>query len=248
MKPILEVSHVNTKYHKSKHFSFQKGKTQEVLKDISFTMKKGEILGVVGESGCGKTTLAKAILGMIAQIDGDIMHHTKNPQMIFQDPYRSLNPAKTVGWILQEPLRNKGGYKASQRTEKAIEMLYKIGLDERYMKHYPKQLSGGQRQRVCIGAALMLEPKLVIADEPVSALDVTIQKRIIDLLLQLQKEMGLSILFISHDLSVVYQICNEVMIMKQGSIIEKGSVEKVYFSPEQQYTKELLQAAGILKY
>ena len=243
MENILEVNHLNVYYTEKR--SLFKGKSQKkhVLKDISFSMKEGEILGLVGESGCGKTSLAKAILGMQKQFTGDIRLACKNPQMVFQDPYSSLNPAKKIGWILEEPLRIKK-IPAEQRKKRVDEMLEKVGLPISCKEHYPGELSGGQRQRVAIASALLCDTKFLIADEPVSALDVTIQAQIIRLLLKLQKEMGISIMFISHDLRVVYQMCDRLIIMQDGEIIERGNVEEIYKSPKTTYTKLLLEAAG----
>lgn len=238
---ILEISSLNVYYNKKQH----------VLKDISFSMKKGEILGLVGESGCGKTTLAKAILGMQRHYDGSISLDCPNPQMVFQDPYSSLNPSKKIGWILEEPMRMKKGKDRPshmQRREKVEEMLEKVGLDAKIKEHYPSELSGGQRQRIAIAAALLCDTDFLIADEPVSALDVTIQSQIIRLLLKLHREMGLSILFISHDLRVVYQMCDRVMIMRGGVILEKGYVDDIYKNPQSSYTKLLLEAANIIDF
>lgn len=235
---ILEVSNLNVYYDKKQH----------VLKDVSFTMKRGEILGLVGESGCGKTSLAKAILGMQRQYDGIIELDCPNPQMVFQDPYSSLNPSKKIDWILEEPLRVKKGVDKlphTQRQKKVDEMLERVGLEIKIKEHFPTELSGGQRQRIAIAAALLCNTSFLIADEPVSALDVTIQAQIIRLLLKLHKEMGISILFISHDLRVVYQMCDRVMIMRDGVILEQGSVDEVYEKPQSDYTKLLLEAANI---
>jgi len=244
MEHILEVNHVNVYYTEKKSLFKNKTEKKHALKDVTFSMEEGEILGLVGESGCGKTSLAKAILGMQKQYDGEVILKCKNPQMVFQDPYSSLNPAKKIGWILEEPMRIKGGFSKEERNRRVDEMLEKVGLDSKCKEHYPGELSGGQRQRVAIAAALLCDTKFLIADEPVSALDVTIQAQIIRLLLKLQKEMGLSILFISHDLRVVYQMCNRVIIMKSGEIIERGSVEEIYKQPQTEYTKLLLEAAG----
>ena len=241
---ILEVSGLQVSYIGSRKTPFEKKKSIQVLKDVSFSMEKGEILGLVGESGSGKTTLARAILGMIPY-DGVINRGAGRPQMVFQDPFGSLNPARKVGWILEEPLRLKGGFSGSQRREQVVSMLRRVGLDEKLLEHYPRQLSGGQRQRVCIAGALMLQPELLIADEPVSALDVTIQAQILELFEKLHEEMKLSLLFISHDLRVVYRMCDNVMIMKSGQIVEKGPVDRVYFHHQNAYTGELLRAAGI---
>ena len=243
---ILNVQDVHISFAEERKSFLEKRKYREVLKGVSFTMHEGEVLGLVGESGCGKSTLAKAILGLNKPDSGSIIHASEHPQMVFQDPYGSLNPAKKVGWILEEPLRIKGGFTAEERREKALLMLKKVGLEENIADRYPNQLSGGQRQRVCIGAALMLSPKLLIADEAVSALDVTIQAQIMELLLTLKEEMGLAILFISHDMRVVYQMSDRVMIMKEGQIVECGDVDSVYFSPQHPYTRTLLEAAGII--
>lgn len=241
---ILEVSNLCVSYQNSRKTPFEKKKSIQILKDVSFSMEKGEILGLVGESGSGKTTLARAVLGMIPY-EGTIVKSVENPQMVFQDPYGSLNPSKKVGWILEEPLRLKGGYTKEEREKKVVAMLDKVGLDEKFMDRYPRQLSGGQRQRVCIASALMLEPKLLIADEPVSALDVTIQAQILELFEKIHEEMELAIIFISHDLRVVYHICDKVMIMKDGQLVESGKVKDVYFAPKSEYTGKLLKAAGI---
>lgn len=245
MEHILEVDKLNV-YYKNK--GKKNDVLQHVLHDVSFCMKKGEILGLVGESGCGKTTLAKAILGMQKRFDGSIKLDCDNPQMVFQDPYGSLNPSKKIGWILEESLRMKKGDKKltrEQRIKHVDEMLEKVGLDVRVKEHYPSELSGGQRQRIAIAAALLCDTTFLIADEPVSALDVTIQAQIIKLLLKLQQELGISILFISHDLRVVYQMCNRVMIMQKGVILEQGEVEEIYQHPKSEYTQLLLEAANI---
>lgn len=244
-KRILEVRDVHISFAEERHSFFAKKKIREVLKGVSLTINEGEVLGLVGESGCGKSTLSKVILGLAKPDSGEVIHYSEHPQMVFQDPYSSLNPAKKIGWILEEPLRIQGGYTAEQRRQQALSMLKRVGLDEKLADRYPSQLSGGQRQRVCIGAALMLRPKLLIADEAVSALDVTIQAQVLELLLSLKEEMGLAVLFISHDMRVVYQMSDRVIIMKDGQFVESGDVDTVYFSPQHSYTKELLLAAGI---
>ncbi|MCR5733907.1 MAG: ABC transporter ATP-binding protein [Lachnospiraceae bacterium] len=242
---VLRVSGLNA-YYPVKDSMFKKGnKRRQILKDISFEVKRGEILGLVGESGCGKSTLGKSLLSMVKDVEGSIEHFTKKPQMVFQDPYSSLNPSKTIGWILEEPLRIEGKLPDAERNRRVSDMLVKVGLSEEYRDRYPSELSGGQRQRVCIGLALMMEPELIIADEPVSALDVTIQAQIIDLLLKLNIEMGISMIFISHDLKVVYKLCDRIMVMKDGVIVEKGTDQEVYFDPQNDYTKKLLRAVDL---
>ena len=243
---VLSVKDICVSYYSSKGILGKK-QEQEVLKGVDFTLHKGEVLGMVGESGCGKSTLAKVIVGLNKAYSGKLECEAGSVQMVFQDPYSSLNPRKTIGWILEEPLKVKGGYTKEQRRQKALSMLTKVGLDPEIANRYPGQLSGGQRQRVAIGLALMSEPKVLVADEPVSALDVTIQAQILDLLQRLKEEMGLAILFISHDLRVVYKLCDHVIIMEKGKIVERGTPQKIYTSHEHPYTGELLKAAGIEK-
>ena len=238
---VLEVSHVNGGYRTPGLFG--RGKYNQVLYDVDFNVRHGEIMGLVGESGTGKSTLAKMILGMQKPEEGQIIHHTKRPQIIFQDPYSSLNPAYSVEWSLEEPLRVYGKYDAAERKRRVREMLARVELPEECLKARPSELSGGQRQRVSIAAALIRRPRFIIADEPVSALDVTIQAQILQLLRDLQEELDLSYLFISHDLNVVYQLCDRVLVMKKGRIVEQGTVDEVYDHPKEEYTKQLLAAA-----
>jgi len=237
----LSVRHLTCGYRAGGGL-FEKAVRQEVLRDVTFDLRNGEILGLVGESGTGKSTLAKAILGMVRPDSGEIIHHTKRPQMIFQDPYSSLTPAYTVAWILEEPLRIFGKYDGPERKRRVREILDRVELPEECLAAKPSELSGGQRQRVSIAAALIQRPKFLIADEPVSALDVTIQAQILQLLKKLNQELGLSYLFISHDLNVVYQLCDRVMVMKSGQIVEQGSVEEIFNHPRQDYTRQLLAA------
>ncbi|MCR4756032.1 MAG: ATP-binding cassette domain-containing protein [Lachnospiraceae bacterium] len=245
MDNILTVKDVHVSFLEERRTIFDKRNRIEVLKGIDLSIGKGEIVGLVGESGCGKSTLAKVILGLIRPDSGEVIHESERPQMIFQDPYSSLNPAKTVRFILEEPLKNQTNLTAEERLIRAKERLIQAGLDEKYLNRKPSELSGGQRQRVCIAQSLMMDPKLLIADEPVSALDVTIQAQILKLLDDLQENLGLSILFISHDLRVVYQLCDRVMVLRDGVIVEEGEVDEVYRNPKHEYTKRLLQASGI---
>ena len=241
-EPVLEVEHLTVRYSDATVFGRRAG--FEAVHDANFYVNHGEIVGLVGESGCGKSTLSKAILGMLPEKDvsGVVRHHTKRPQMVFQDPLSSLNPARTVGWILSEPLRIFGKYDAAERKRRVLDMMARVGLEEDYVKRKPRELSGGQRQRVSIALALIQRPQFIIADEPVSALDVTIQAQILDLLWQLRRELDLSYLFISHDLNVVYSICDRVMVMEKGRIIETGTVDEVYDHPQHEYTRKLIQA------
>ena len=222
----------------------RRGKYHPVLRDVSFDVYRGEILGLVGGSGMGKSTLARVILGMLRPESGEVVHFTERPQMVFQDPYSSLDPAYPVEWILEEPLRARGVRDAAERRRQAREMLGRVGLPEEVLGARPAALSGGQRQRVSIAAALLAGPRFLIADEPVSALDVTIQAQILALLKDLRDGLDLSFLFISHDLDVVYQICDRVMVLQAGRIVEQGPVEEVYAHPQAAYTKELLAASG----
>lgn len=241
MEPILEIKQLNSFYRQGGS-AFSKGKTVQVLKNVNVTIGQGEVLGLVGESGSGKSTLAKSILGM-TEYQGEIIHHSRRPQMVFQDPYSSLNPAFTIRRIVEEPLRIYGKHTAAQRKQRAEEMLDAVGLGPEFYDRKPRQLSGGQRQRVSIAAALIVRPKLVILDEAVSALDVTIQDQILDLLMRLRREFDLSYLFISHDLNVIYQCCDRVIVMKKGEIVEENTVDGIFDAPVHPYTKQLLKAA-----
>ena len=242
MNKILEVKNVSASYT-TQGGAFSREKVQIVLHNVSFDLYEGEALGLVGESGSGKTTIARAILGFLPRYEGEIIHYSKRPQLIFQDPYTSLNPARTVGWILEEPLKIYGKFDKAERRRRIIEMLENVGLSEEYMSRRPSELSGGQRQRVSIAAALIVRPKLVIADEPVSALDVTIQAQILQLLDDMRDKYGLSYLFISHDMNVVYQLCDRVIVMKKGVIVEDNTIDEIFDHPQHPYTRELVEAS-----
>ena len=239
MSDILRIEHLNSWYGTGKE-------RKQVLKDVSLTLKEGEVLGIVGESGSGKSTLAKCILGLNKDITGTLELNTNRPQMVFQDPYGSLNPMKTVGWILEEPLRAIGVKDKAERKRRVLEIMKLVSLSEEHYDRRPAQLSGGQRQRVAIAGALIQGSKLIILDEPVSALDVTLQAQILQLLADLREELGLSYLFISHDLAVVYQLCDRVAVLYHGEIVEQGDVDTVYDYPQQDYTKKLLAASVAL--
>lgn len=246
-EPVVTVRDLQVYYREGGNRLLSRGKKNHVVRDAGFEIRKGEILGLVGESGCGKTSLSKAILGMNRDITGEIRHYSTRPQMIFQDPYSSLNPSRTVGWLLEEPLRARGklepdrAMSAADMRCAALEMLGTVGLSEEYYDRRPSQLSGGQRQRISIGQALITRPGLVIADEPVSALDVTIQAQIMELMRRLQEEMGLAYLFISHDINVIYQMSDRIMVMKEGKILEIGETEEVFAHPREEYTRQLLR-------
>ena len=214
---VLQVRDLNVWYRPSG--TIGRRKRRQVLHDVSFDLHRGEILGLVGESGSGKTTLARTILGFVPDYTGTVTHFTKRPQMVFQDPASSLNPSRTVGWILAEPLRIYGKYgkeEIARRVERTMEL---VGLDPECRDRLPHQLSGGQRQRVCI------------------------QAQILQLIARLRRELGISYLFISHDLNVVYEICDRCLVMHQGRIVEQGPVEELFDHPKEEYTRRLLAAA-----
>ncbi len=245
---VLRVSNLNVFYKNRKRKLFSQKKKIQALFDVSVSMEEGEVLAIAGESGSGKSTLARAIVGINKDYTGEIWQKYERPQMVFQDPYSSLNPAKKIGWLLEEPLRvdKSRDWTKEEIAERVREVMEDIELPLSMLDRYPAQLSGGQRQRVCIGIALMRSPKLLIADEPVSALDVTIQAQILELLENLHKKHGISIIFISHDLRVVYKISDHVMIMKNGRVVEYGNTKELYRHPQAEYTRQLLKAAGIV--
>jgi len=255
MENILEIKNLKKSFGNSNFFKSKKSKI--AVDNISFEIKKGEIFGLVGESGCGKSTTGNLISKLLNIDEGEIIYKgksiiglkgkelksmRKNIQMIFQDPYHSLNPKKNIGWILMEPLIIHDLYSKDERRKKILDMLEIAGFDESFLDKYPHELSGGQRQRVAILAALMCEPDFVIADEAVSALDVSVQAQILNFMKKLQNKMGLTYLFISHDLNVVYYMCDRIAVMKDGKIIEIDGAKNLYHNPKHPYTKSLLQA------
>ena len=234
---------------------------------VSFTLHRGETIGLVGESGCGKTTVGRAIVNILramsyrVEIEGQILYYRGDDiidlaslgrremrryrsdlQMVFQDPYSSLNPRMTVGAIIEEPLKIHTTQSKTERRDRVRTLLEKVGLSPAHATRYPHEFSGGQRQRVGIARALATNPKIVIADEPVSALDVSIQAQVINLMEDLQQEFGLSYIFISHDLSVVRHVSDRIFVMYFGKIVESGPAEQVYSQPTHEYSRLLLSA------
>ena len=257
---LLDVNDLVKSFPLKKSKFFQDTPFVYAVNGVSFSLKRGETLGLVGESGCGKTTAGRAILRLIEPTSGSInfegqnvarfkehelREFRRNAQMIFQDPFASLNPRMTVGDIVGEPLLVHNMGTKAQRTDQVAEVLEKVGLAADYMKRFPHEFSGGQRQRIGIARVLTLNPKLIIADEPVSALDVSIQAQIINLLVNLQDEFRLSYLFVSHDLAVVEHISDRVAIMYLGKIVEIAPSQYIYSKPRHPYTQALLSAIPI---
>lgn len=259
-EPLLQVKGLK-KYFPITAGLFNKQIGQvKAVDDLSFVVYKGETLGIVGESGCGKSTTGRMLLRLIEPTEGSIVFENeevtklspqqlrkvrRDMQMIFQDPFASLNPRHTVEKILEEPLIVHGIGSKEERRKKVREMLEVVGLSSYHAKRYPHQFSGGQRQRIGIARALMTKPKLIIADEPVSALDVSIQAQVLNLLEDLQKEFGLTYIFIAHDLGVVRHISDRVGVMYLGRMVELANSEDVYRNPKHPYTQALLEAVPI---
>ena len=253
-KALLEVKGLK------KYFSTPRGMLHAV-DDVTFTINKGKTLGVVGESGCGKSTTGRAILRLLEPTGGEVLFEgedlaklskeemrkkRKDLQIIFQDPFSSLNPRKTISQTIAEPLLlNKMVSDKKQLQKKVLELMETVGLAERLYNTYPHELDGGRRQRIGIARALALNPRFIVCDEPVSALDVSIQAQILNLMQDLQKEFHLTYMFITHDLSVVYHISDEIMVMYLGQVIEKAPAEKLFANPVHPYTQALLSAIPV---
>ncbi len=255
-QPIMSGVGLKQHYGVSQGFMKPKG-TVKALDGVDFSVEAGRTLAVVGESGCGKSTLARLLTMIERPTAGELNFDGKNLlaldkesakelrqriQIIFQNPYGSLNPRKKVGTILEEPLVINTKLSKQERKEKAISLLQKVGLKPEHYDRYPHMFSGGQRQRIAIARGLMMNPKVVVADEPVSALDVSVQAQVLNLMMDLQDELGLAYVFISHDLSVVEHIADKVMVMYLGKVVEYGSTEQIFTSPQHPYTRALLSS------
>lgn len=253
-KPILEVEHLK------KHFQIRKNQTLKAVDGVSFSIQKGEMFGLVGESGCGKSTLGRTILRLYEQTAGTVryngenVHHAdaktkrkldRSMQMIFQDPYASLNPRSMVVDIIAEGMDIHNLHRGKERLRRVHELLEIVGLNKEHANRYPHEFSGGQRQRIGIARALAVEPEFIVADEPISALDVSIQAQVVNLLQRLQKEQGLTFLFIAHDLSMVRHISDRIGVMYLGKLVELTTSEQLYKNPLHPYTQALLSAIPI---
>ena len=254
---LLEIKNLNVTYQTKKGL-IGKIQTVHAVNNVSLDIQKGEILAIAGESGCGKSTLAKAIMKLVQSDSGEILLNGENVlnlkhnkdlkkfyqkvQMIFQNPYSSLNPKMKIGEILKEPLIINTDLKKEEITKIVEEKIKKVGLDKSALNLYPHEFSGGQRQRIAIARSLILNPEFIIADEPVSALDVSIQAQIINLLKQLKEDFNLTFLFISHDLSVIKYLSDRIAIMYLGEVVEIGRTEEIFKDPKHPYTKALLSS------
>lgn len=257
---LLEVKNIKKDFPVETRMFFTKNKSVHAVDDVSFNIQKGDIFALVGESGCGKTTIGRMILKLEELTSGEILFKSKNidalnkrrikqlrkkMQIIFQDPYSSLNPRKTIGSCIETPLIIQGFKNRKIRKKMVIEIMNSVGLDTQYISRYPHELSGGQKQRVVIARALVLKPELIICDEPVASLDVSIQSQILNLLKKLQKEFNLSYLFISHDLSVVKYISKKIAVMYLGKFVEYAETANFFYKPIHPYSRALLSAVPI---
>ena len=254
---LIEVKNLKKYFTKKSGLLKKEIKEVKAVDDVSFYIKKGETLGLVGESGCGKSTLGRTLIRLYDVTDGEILfdgediskksekelkNFRKRTQTIFQDPYASLNPNMTVKDIIREPLDIHTNFSKDEKDKIVYEMLEKVGLNKEHATRYPHEFSGGQRQRIGIARALSVKPDFIFCDEPISALDVSIQAQIINLLEDLQKELGITYLFIAHDLSMVKHISDRVCVMYLGKVVEIGSSEDIYENPKHPYTKALLSS------
>ncbi len=257
---ILEINHLNIEFHDHE-------RPETVVEDVTIKIEKGEILGVVGESGSGKTMTALAVAGLLSRKDieksGEIIFQGKNLltcdrntlrevqgddiAMIFQEPMTSLNPVLKIGYQIEESLRLHTDLDKDKRKEKALKLMDEVELDAEVYDKYPHELSGGMRQRVMIAAAMICGPKILLADEPTTALDVTIQEQIVELLQKLNREKGTTIMFISHDLSLVRKLCERVVVMEDGKMVEMGLTEDIFNHPKEEYTKKLIASIPQVK-
>ena len=259
MTAVVEGRAITRDYH-SRSGLFSAAKTVQALKGIDFKVEKGKTLAIVGESGSGKSTLARIIALIDPPTAGELLIEGKTidigasrpgpvmrskVQMVFQNPYGSLNPRQKIGDVLMEPLVINTDVPAPERRDRARAMLQKVGLQPEHYNRYPHMFSGGQRQRIAIARALMLNPSLLVLDEPVSALDLSVQAQVLNLLADLQDELGLTYVFVSHDLSVVRYIADEVMVISKGEAVEQGSREKLFASPSHPYTRQLFAATPV---
>ena len=247
---FLQVKNLTKSYRIGSFFSKEK---KEILKNISFDVKEGEIFSIVGQSGAGKSTIGKMLLGIEKEDSGEIVflgrplekRKVQEIQMVFQDPYSSLNPAMKIGSILEEPLKVNGVKDKNERRRRVKAMLKEIGLDENSEDKYPSELSGGQRQRVVIGAAMILNPKLVVCDEPVASLDLSIQNQILNLIRKFNREYRTTFIFISHDLGVVYNISDRVLLLYKGEIQELRETVEFFKNPQSEYGKYFLEGIEV---
>lgn len=252
-KTIANLKDVTVSYMQRRKSIFRKPPPFEAVRNVSISIAPGEIVGLVGESGCGKSSLARALLGLQPIASGSIdlsgNGRVGNPsvQAVFQDPYGSFNPRKTARWIISEAFYQTGGLTDEQREMRLLEAVLEVGLEPNDLEKYPHEFSGGQRQRLAIARAIANYPQLIIADEPVSALDVSIRARILDLISGLRTRLGIGWLFVSHDLAVVKGLCDRILVMRNGRIIEQGTAEQVYENPQESYTRKLIAAAPDLE-